>query len=94
MCNALAEGTQMAVKQVLPTSDVNSPEWQPWYRLALLELNRRKLPTLLQYAKDTIYKRLRFIRGNPNHAEELQVIHDALTTLEDLKQHGAEREEH
>jgi hypothetical protein len=82
----------MAVEQALPASDVNYPEWQPWYRLALLELNRRKLPTLLQYSKDAIYKRLRFIQGNPNHAEELQVIHAALATLENLKRHGAERE--
>jgi hypothetical protein len=64
------------------------PEWQPEYQAALLELDSKKLPTLVVAAETAIFKRLQAITQSSDHQPERQAIEDALATLRVLKRNN------
>jgi len=76
----------MYLDDTSPLADFKYPEWQPWYRSALLEFDRKKLSDCVKAAESAIYGRLASIPRDPNHHDERDAIHDALQGLSYLKQ--------
>lgn len=59
--------------------------WKIAYMAAVLEKDRRLLPSLIQAARDRLSERLReLLSSGPGSSEEIGAIHDALYLLEAL----------
>lgn len=74
-----------------PSGEANSyqqlqyPQWQEAYRLALLELDSEKLKQRVAASEALIFARRRAIEGDALHLEEQHAILDALSGLKVLK---------
>jgi len=75
----------MYLDDTSPLAEFKYPDWQPWYRSALLEFDRKKLPNRVNTAESAIYSRLASIAGDSNRHDERDAIHDALQGLSYLK---------
>jgi hypothetical protein len=68
-----------------PSPKIPYPEWQNEYQVALVELDREKLPERVEASETAIFNRLQVISQSSDHQAERQTIEDALTALRFLK---------
>jgi len=59
----------------------NNENWEESYRLAVLEVDSRKMPERISAARDAIAGRLREMKGDSDHRGERERIEDALRAL-------------
>jgi hypothetical protein len=65
-------------------SSMNHENWEEVYRLAVLEVDRRKMPERISAAREAIAGKLREMQDECKHREErdrLEHVMDALETL-------------
>ena len=60
---------------------VNHENWEEVYRLAVLEVDRRKMAERISTAREAITGRLREIEGNSDHREERDILEHARNAL-------------
>lgn len=64
---------------------ISYPEWQNEYAVALVELDREKLPPRVAASETAIFNRLQAISQSSDHQAERHAIDDALAALRVLK---------
>jgi hypothetical protein len=68
----------------------SGPDWLKLYQAALLEVDRKKLPDLIEQAHDAINKRRQLLATqNGRDATERQALEDALQNLRVLRREAA-----
>lgn len=63
---------------------MNNENWEGAYRLAVLEVDSRKMPERISTARDVIAGRLREMDGSCDHHEERHRLEHALAALKEL----------
>ena len=63
---------------------MNHEIWEESYKLAVLEVDGRKMPERISAARDAIAGRLRAMEGDSDHHGERERIEDALHALKVL----------
>jgi len=63
---------------------MNKDKWEEVYRLAVLEVDRRKMPDRISAARDAVAGRLEQMEGDSNHREERDRLEHALNALKVL----------